>query len=89
MDGAPKKARSRKEQMQLDRARCLSRLGDAVANPATNLTPTSFFVVCRLASIYLNEANEAWPAAATLARVCGLDDDVTPVSHPAITRVPS
>lgn len=74
MEELPKKSRSQKEQMQLDRARCLSRLGDAVADPATNLTPTSFFVVSRLASIYLNEANEAWPAAATLAAKCGLDE---------------
>ena len=74
MDAPPKKERSKKEQMQLARARCLRRLGDAVADPATNLSTATHYVVSRLVTLYLNEANEAWPSASTLARDCGMDE---------------
>ena len=70
----PKKARSRKEQLQLDRARWLGALGAAVADDQSPVTSATFFVVWTLVTRYLNEANEAYPAAETLGLDVGLNE---------------
>lgn len=71
MEGAPKKARSRKEQMQLDRARWLLALHSAAADPRTALTDVTFFIVWRLVTQFHNDEEGAFPSHQTLAAATG------------------
>lgn len=72
MDVAPKKTRSRKEKMQLDRARWLDALYRAAAAPHTALTPVTFFVVWVLVTRFHNDEKGAFPSHQTLAAATGL-----------------
>ena len=72
MDGAPEKARSRKDKMHLDRARWLEALHKAVVDPRTALTPITFFIVWVLATRFHNDVDGAFPSHQTLAAATGL-----------------
>lgn len=72
MDPVPKKTRSRKEKMQLDRARWLDAFYRAAADPRTALTPTTFFVVWVLVTRFHNDEGGAFPSHQTMATATGL-----------------
>lgn len=72
--GAPPKARSRKEQLQLDRRTTEESLRRAVARDQTGtLTTVTFFVVSTLLT-YMGEEGEAFPSMDTLARAVGMNE---------------
>ena len=74
MDTPPKKARSRKEQMQLDRTSTLHALRQAIARDRTGtLSPTTFLVTWTLLT-YMGEAGEAFPSMTTLAAAIGMHE---------------
>lgn len=74
MEGARKKARSPKEQMQLDRMATLDALDQAIARDSSNvLASVTFRVVWRLLT-YMGEEGLAFPAMATLALALGLHE---------------
>lgn len=72
--GAPPAARSRKEQLQLDRRKTEESLRRAVAVDRTRtLTPVTFFVVSTLLT-YMGEEGEAFPSMKTLAQAVGMNE---------------
>lgn len=72
MDTPPKKTRSSKQQMQLDRARWLDALQRAVVDGQIGLTPVTFFVVWTLVTRFHNDRDGAFPSHQTLANATAL-----------------
>ncbi len=74
MMGTPPKARTRKEQLQLDRRTTEGSLRRAVAQDQTRtLTTVTFFVVSTLLT-YMGEEGKAFPSMDTLAKAVGMNE---------------